>query len=131
MLLYFRFYITLLSPCIFACSLVTYNSREKPRDTLHLTYYMHLTFTPLLTQTMLVFGRCICNNGEIAHAQQHQMSRRRKNIVLGGVGVRVWCMDEEVKKNMVFYHFFVSVQGILAIIVYLENSPSLFNPHNI
>ena len=38
------------------------------------------------------------------------MSHRGKNIVLGGVGVRIRCKDEEVERNMVFHHFFVSVQ---------------------
>ena len=37
------------------------------------------------------------------------MSHRRNNIVLGGVGVRVRCKDEEVERTMVFHHIFASV----------------------
>ena len=36
------------------------------------------------------------------------MSHRPNNIVLGGVGVCVWCKDEGVEKTMVFHHLFVS-----------------------
>ena len=45
----------------------------------------------------------------MSRAQQSLMSHRRNNIVLGGVGVRVWCKDEEVERIKVFHHIFVSV----------------------
>ena len=45
------------------------------------------------------------------------MSQRRSNIVLGGVGVRVRCKDEEVERTMVFHHFLQVSQELLATIV--------------
>ena len=53
----------------------------------------------------------------MSRAQQCLMSHRRYNIVLGGVGVRIRCKDEEVEKTMVFHHIFVIVQGLLATII--------------
>ena len=58
---------------------------------------------------MLFYGRSTCDTGLISRAQQHQMSRRPHNIVLGGIGVRVKRKDEEVERSMVFNHIFVSV----------------------
>ena len=45
------------------------------------------------------------------------MPHRRKNIVLGGVGVRVRRKDEEVERTMVFHHIFQVSQGLLATMV--------------
>ena len=81
-----------------------YNSRQKSWDTLHF-FVLHLPFIPLLTPNNVFSGRIICTNGKILHAQKRQVSHRRNNIVLGGWGVCVRGKDEEVERNMVFYHF--------------------------
>ena len=86
---------------------MSYNSRLKSWDTAH--FYSALNFHPLLTPNNVVFVRSTCSNGKIPHAQQCLVSHRRNNIVLGGVGVRVRCKDEEVERTMVFCHIFVSV----------------------
>ena len=45
----------------------------------------------------------------VSHEQQRQISRGPHNIVLGGMGVRVKRMDEEVERRMVVNHCFVGV----------------------
>ena len=54
---------------------------------------------------MLFFVRSTCGSGKISRAQQRQVSHRRNKIILGGVGVRLRCKDEEVEMNMVYHHF--------------------------
>ena len=75
-------------------------------------FILHLTFIPLIPPpppTMLFFERITCSNGKISRAQQFQVSHRQENIVLGEVGARVRCKDEEVERTMDFHHFFVSI----------------------
>ena len=76
------------------------------------TFYSALNFHPPPPQTMLFFVRSTCGNGKILCAQQSPVSHRRNNIVLGRVGVRVRCKDEEVERTMVFHHIFVTVPRI-------------------
>ena len=88
-----------------------YNSRQKSWGTSHF-FILHLTSIP--SSPNVVLARSTCGNGKISHAKQCLVSHRRNNIVLGGVGVRVRCKDEEVERTMVFCHIFVSVPRTFA-----------------
>ena len=59
---------------------------------------------------MLFFVRSTCVSGNISRAQQCQVSHRRSNIVLWGVGARVLRRDEGVERAMVIYR---KTKGVL------------------
>ena len=67
------------------------------------TFYSALKFHPPPSPKRCCFF--LEEHGKFPRAQQCQVSHRRNNIVLGGVGIRVRRKYEEVERTMVFNHF--------------------------
>ena len=78
---------------------VAYNTVAKCPRTL-CTFYSALNlYPPPPPPSNVGFRRGTCSDGKIS--QQRLAVSIGKSIVLGGVGVRVRCKDEEVERNMI------------------------------